>query len=253
MRNGALLAISPVEGFAPWSVGWTCFEQGAWEPQVEKLLRSLLTSGDVAVDIGATLGYFAAVMSQCVGRAGRVFAFEPVPATFHRLSLCQEFNNFSQLTALPLALGSANGQVEIRYDPSQAGCASIHQTELVGAARSESVRVARLDDLVSRGEVSPPTVIKVDVEGHEHAALCGAAETIRRFRPSIIFEYNTAAAGRAGWTLADVTSLLQSCADYQFYWVEDRLRRLDVSELPAGDRGYSDVLATCATDPLPRS
>jgi FkbM family methyltransferase len=51
------------------------------------------------------------------------------------------------------------------------------------------VATARGDDLVSGGLVPPPTVIKIDVEGHELPALEGLTNTLRR--PSlnaVIFE-----------------------------------------------------------------
>jgi hypothetical protein len=39
--------------------------------------RACLKPGDVAVDVGANIGFFTALFGTLVGPAGRVFAFEP--------------------------------------------------------------------------------------------------------------------------------------------------------------------------------
>lgn len=127
MDNGALLAISPLEGLAfAWTVGWTCFQTGRWEPHVERCIRQFLRPGDTAIDIGANLGYFTAVMAQSVGAGGRVWSFEPVPPTFDRLRLSASLNRFQQVIPLPLALGDSDGTAQIAFDPRFAGSASFH-------------------------------------------------------------------------------------------------------------------------------
>jgi hypothetical protein len=54
-------------------------------------------------------------------------------------------------------------------------------------SRRIQVDVARLDDVLD--ESSRPRLIKVDVEGAELAVLRGAAETIGRARPLVVFEH----------------------------------------------------------------
>ena len=51
-----------------------------------------------------------------------------------------------------------------------------------------SVETAALDDLVDQGRVLPPDYIKMDVEGHEQAALRGCARTIAQRLPVVEFE-----------------------------------------------------------------
>lgn len=244
MKNDAVLAISPVEGFKPWSVGWTCFEQEEWEPHVERLLRRLLRPGDVALDVGANLGYFSAVMAQCVGQSGRVFSLEPVPATFRLLDLCARLNAFSQMTPLRTALGAAPGSAQIRYDPSAAGQASIHQNGTAGEMESVDVQIVRLDDLIAQGTLLPPRLIKVDVEGHERDVFLGAVQTLRKHQPLIIFEYNTSAAARAGWTLSDVARLLESCGGYRLYQIDAGLEPIDAAGFAIDPGRFVDLLAT---------
>lgn len=247
MQNGMLLAISPAEGFAPWSVGWTCFEKGVWEPHIERTLRALLHPGDTAMDIGANIGYFSAVMARCVGPDGKVIAFEPVPSSFERLSLCRELNGLNNLTTLSYALGAEEREVEICYNPIIMGSASIYQTQSSEDIRSASVEMVRLDTLVARGVAPRPDLIKIDVEGHEKDVFAGAAETIRAARPAIIFEYNTETASMAGWNLADLTAILKALGPYRFYLLDEEAILVEIDPvtytIPYGK--YVDILADC--------
>ncbi len=46
----------------------------------------------------------------------------------------------------------------------------------------------RLDTLVVERGLDRVDLVKIDVEGHEHAVFDGAAETLRSFRPAVVFE-----------------------------------------------------------------
>lgn len=248
MANGAWLAIRPEEGLTiSESVGWTCFRSGVWDPHVERCLRQLLHPGGTAIDVGANIGYFTAVMAQCVGPKGAVWSFEPVSETFELLTSCRSLNGYEQVTALNLALGAAEGSAEIVFDPRHSGLATMHAAQVSGATQTVSVR--RLDALVAEG-LAParPDLLKVDVEGHEFDALRGAGQTIAAARPAIVFEYNERAARAAGWTLAGAADLLRPAADYAFSIVtDDGLLPLDpfTFELEADERldPHIDVLA----------
>jgi hypothetical protein len=50
------------------------------------------------------------------------------------------------------------------------------------------VELVAIDDLIRSGELRPPALVKIDVEGAEIAVLEGMRETIGRHRPAIICE-----------------------------------------------------------------
>jgi hypothetical protein len=56
--------------------------------------------------------------------------------------------------------------------------------KLGGNGADESITVAQLDSM----DLTPPHVIKIDVEGHEAAVLVGASRTLKDHRPAVIFE-----------------------------------------------------------------
>jgi FkbM family methyltransferase len=246
MKNGALLAISPAEGLAPYAtVGWTCFQRGAWEPHVERVLRELLRPGDTAYDVGANLGYFSAVMAQAVGAAGRVIALEPVPETFARLSISKELNAYSQLTILQIAAGaSSETTIELAVDPRLPGEASAYcRPDRLEPVRM-NVPVCRLDDLVEANDMPPPALVKIDVEGHELAVLKGATQILKSYRPSLVFELNAAMSKEAGWDASDVAAFLQTSAPYCFFLLgEGDPQPVELPDLRLEGSSYVDILA----------
>jgi hypothetical protein len=62
-------------------------------------------------------------------------------------------------------------------------------------ASTPSVAVAsvRLDDLVTEKRIQLPDFVKVDVEGHAHKALAGAAATLARSRPVLMIGFHSEA------------------------------------------------------------
>ena len=245
MKNGALLAISPAEGLAPYeTVGWSCFQRGVWEPHVERALRAFLGTGDTAYDVGANLGYFSAVMAQAVGVTGRIIAFEPVPETFARLSICKEINRYPHLTPLQVAAGATNGTITLALDPRFPGDASAHQRP----GRVERLRVTvpmrRLDDLVGAKEIPPPSLLKIDVEGYELSVLKGATQILARYRPVLIFELNATMSAQAAWNASDLSALLEEMAPYRFFLLgEHDPQPVELADLRLEEGSYVDVLA----------
>ena len=51
-----------------------------------RLCRSLISPGDVVVDVGANIGIYTEFFANLVGANGKVHAFEPEPTNFYFLS-----------------------------------------------------------------------------------------------------------------------------------------------------------------------
>jgi protein-L-isoaspartate O-methyltransferase len=69
-------------GFAIWCdrwdvIGQTIIAKGQWEGLLSRTILALLRPADIAIDIGAKIGYDTMLMSKAVGREGKVLAFEP--------------------------------------------------------------------------------------------------------------------------------------------------------------------------------
>ena len=246
MRNGNVLAISPKESATPWTVGGYCFLERVFEPNTENCIRRLLRPGQTAIDIGANIGYVSAVMAQSVGSSGKVWSFEPVPSTFQLLRLCPSLNGFAHMTPRALALGASRGSVQIHFDPTVAGWASMYSDPDTHNWECATVDMVTLDALVDAGEVTFPNFIKVDVEGHERDVFLGARKTISQAKPDILFEFNVRSARLAGWGLEEVASLLRQSGDYHFHLVLDdgRCQPINTKSFEVENKPHVDIFAT---------
>ena len=81
LKNGLHLAVPVNDPF----MGAQIVIDRCWEPFIERKIVENLRPGARAVNVGASVGYFAALMGRIIGREGRLFCFEPNPAVFDLL------------------------------------------------------------------------------------------------------------------------------------------------------------------------
>jgi len=131
-------------------------------------LRAAAGPEDVVYDIGANIGFTAALLAS---RGARVIAFEPSPRAFRMLKK----NARAGIEARQVALSDKPGRLFFeerdRLDLS-----------FVAETGTLAIEAVSIDSL---GEA--PTLIKIDVEGYEPAVLKGATETLRA-GPVLFFE-----------------------------------------------------------------
>ncbi len=132
----------------------------------------------LALDIGANIGNHSLFFSD---HFDRVVSFEPNPRTFKVLSLNAELAG--NVTCMNVGLSDAAGEAVLRLNPSNIGGSSISTGS---SGPSVTIRLETLDSLLP--DLANLRLIKIDVEGHELAAIRGAAATIRRHRPIVLFE-----------------------------------------------------------------
>jgi FkbM family methyltransferase len=151
---------------------------GSYECQKQRALQRELQDGDVVYDIGANVGFYSLLASVLVGDSGHVYSFEPVPGNLQELRRHLEINHVRNCTVIGAAVNSADG--EAIFDPSGDRC-----TGRLAATGSLRVRTVALDSLVSRKEIPPPNLMKIDIEGAELECLRGAAAMIQKSRPVV--------------------------------------------------------------------
>jgi FkbM family methyltransferase len=179
-------------------------------------VRRLLAPGDVFVDGGANVGLFTLVAAAQVGRTGNVLAFEPGRAVRLRLLENIVLNGLSQVEVLPLALSSQPGQASFRvFDIGGAGLNHLGPTD-GEAGEVETVALTTLDAALIPDDRRRLALIKLDLEGAEHAALLGAAEVLRECRPDLLLEIEPAHLRRMGSAAEQVASLLKPHG-YQYF------------------------------------
>ena len=131
---------------------------------------------EVLVDCGA---YRGDTISRFLERRHdaftKIYALEPDRINFHALQNYinrLDSNLARRIYALPYAVGSEKGVVNFLGDGTVRSGSSFHG--------SDTVNVERLDVVCSN---TPPTLIKMDIEGAEPDALLGASKIIKQHSP----------------------------------------------------------------------
>jgi len=177
-----------LEGFSmyvrldDWAVGARIAVKRRYEPHVVAVFRKLLGPGAVVVDVGANAGYYSLTAASIVGRAGRVYAFEPGAISCRLLERSAAANGFANIQVFECAVSDREELVGYGMDDSNGRIT--HE----GVARAElQVRSVTLDRALAG--LRPVQVIKIDVEGAEARVVRGAMELIRRDHPAIVSEF----------------------------------------------------------------
>jgi FkbM family methyltransferase len=152
---------------------------GTAEQEVQEFIAEHLQRGGVFYDLGANVGYFTLVGASLVGKEGRVRAYEPFPDNAELLRHNVAANGLVQVEVVEAAVSDSAGQASFEVGPTS-------QDGRLGEG-GVTVRTQRVDDDVAAG-APVPTLVKIDVEGAELAALTGMRETLERHRPTVLCE-----------------------------------------------------------------
>lgn len=158
---------------------------GTSEPLVQEELARMVRPGDVVYDIGSNVGFFTVLCAKLAGPAGRVIAFEPLEATAQAARRNAELNQFGHVTVLTRAVGKSSGTARLTLQQESTW------TRMAGegdAGPTFEVALVAIDDLVASGDVPPPNVVKIDVEGAELDVIEGMKDTLAAHRPRILCE-----------------------------------------------------------------
>lgn len=201
-------------------------------------------------DLGANIGWHSLVVAahlRARGLSGHVVAVEPARANQERLRRSIALNGLDG--AIHLVEGAASdcaGRAMLDHDPGNAGnhhlAGSGWPDETCGSR--EEVATWRLDDLVAARGWPLPTLVKIDVQGHEMQALAGFGDLLDRVPDWILaIEYVP-----DFWRLEDLVALLRPEGLYQ---VDEQCRRIVPTSAErlraiAADwpRGYYDLILT---------
>jgi FkbM family methyltransferase len=155
-----------------------------WENWMRQDVEFAYKPGTDILDLGGNIGCNALMFSDY----GPVHTFEPL---FHKIIQKNiEQNSLSNpIQVYPFGLSSAPSDMNIYFPKTKNGlhnygCCSVQPNKDEHSNTSVVIHLERLDDVYK----GVPSVMKIDVEGHELAVLKGADATIRRHMPALIVE-----------------------------------------------------------------
>jgi FkbM family methyltransferase len=221
------------------------YRLGAHEPHITRYLLDNVTVGpqEVALDVGANIGWYSVLLDRLSAPGARVLAFEPDPGSYRLLSANLKANHAEHVTALNVALGDKPGVALLhRYRDSNNG----RHTLLEGNTSGGTVEVAveTLKDVWEREQLGARAVavLKIDVEGFECLVLRGAGDLLRRCR-CVLLEYSPEGLTLAGLQPQAIIDLLLAAGLEARVFAGDDLVPISYAELARAD-SQKDLLLT---------
>jgi FkbM family methyltransferase len=174
------------------------YENDAVSGELYVIRRALHKDGTgdvrrVILDVGANDGEYSRRITQ-IDSDARVFAFEPHPVTYERLSTSAKRHGFEAINA---GCGETEG-TSVLYDYSgNSGSqhASLYRTVIEGIhgsrATGHEIRLTTVDSFLKERGIAEVRLLKIDTEGNEASVLRGARESISSNRIELVqFEFN---------------------------------------------------------------
>lgn len=170
------------------------------------LAGRFLRPGDTVIEIGAADGDYTAVYAAHVGSSGRVIAVDPHPDHVRQLEALAVA--WPQVTVVPMAVGSIEGEAPFFHDAGNPKRSSLYSTNVSVPGRVSQVRMTTIDALVlSLGVI--PALIQIDAQGAEASILAGAQATL--VWPIVwVLEVWPAGLRQAGATVTDAIGQFQT-------------------------------------------
>lgn len=146
----------------------------------EELFANMADPAKDFLDIGANIGYYSLYLSPLVRK---VYSFEPDGRNFDAL-----INNISQLgniKHIPNAVSDRHGPVNIDIS----GDSSLSSIVANSGNGTVPVDAITIDGFYTGYPDAELRLVKIDIEGHDVAALEGGRDTIIRDQPLILIEF----------------------------------------------------------------
>ena len=186
------------------SLYWT----GSYDRRAVEVLTRYLPDQGIFIDVGAGVGsicLFVAGKCREMDKKIDVYAFEPLRLNHDRLVRNAILNDLTdRVHCQRLALGAEKGCLTLCFH-GEVGAAAVVRSgsaihELAGP-QTERVLCDTLDSWIAEQDLIRLDVLKVDIEGAEPLMFRGAMNSIERFRPIILGEFNHWWAARHGLSL----------------------------------------------------
>lgn len=176
-----------------------------FDPREREMLRLSLTDNYVFVDIGSNAGGYALYVAAETSPGARIVAIDPQLEMMERLRFNVEHNGLGNITLLPVALGSHEGEIDLYVNRSNRGQSSTARRPSKRAAPVR-VPVTTLLAVIDRLALNHIDALKIDAEGAEDTILVPFFENApHSLWPRLVIVENAA----GGWK-TDLFGVLES-------------------------------------------
>ena len=166
-------------------------------------IRLLLKNkiNDAIIDIGGNLG-ISSMGFRRLGFNNKIYIFEPNKFIFKKYIQSKLLKNYSNIYAFNFALGKKNQLKDFFYPYYKKNCihyfCSFNKEYLQNSIGitfknkkiriiKDSIKIKNFDSLKLKCQ---PKFIKIDVEGHDLEVISGMNNTLSKYKPIILVEFN---------------------------------------------------------------
>ena len=196
---------------------------GVYEKNTNNILTEYIEQGDLVIEAGANSGTETLLISRLVGNDGKVFAFEPVPHVFDKLSLNLKLNKIRNVESYNSALGNTNDKIPFQINsinhPNQGMGTKLN----IDFENGDTIYVKQrtLDSFWEQNCFNENIAfLKMDIQGGEFDLLKGAAKVLANDKPKIFLE-----ASKSWSNLKSIYDLLISY-DYSIFLVNGKFNKM---------------------------
>lgn len=185
--------------------------EACYDRESLQLINSVVKENSVCIDAGANIGSLALAMAHCA-KQGKVYAFEPGPIIYKRLTANIQLNPqlYNRIEAINFGLSDKEETLYWQENPDNRGNASFNDKD------GEALKLTTLDLYFRDKKLEQLDFIKIDVEGMELSVIKGGWELIQKFKPMIYYESWTGDDPENDKRLQEVERILSEIG-YQFY------------------------------------
>lgn len=202
-------------------ISTTIYLRQEWEPPSTAVWKALLAPGQVVVDVGANKGWFSLLAARRVMPGGRVISYEPLPRNVADIEVTSAANQHRHWQVRAVAASDHPGVAQLvsPRDDSGTGWGSLQRQVDSGDNVVVDVEVVTLaEDLASLG-VDRVDLLKMDIEGHELAALTGLLPMLRERRVThMLVEIHKKHLGKEG--VDRLIEMVIGCG-YETRWLDE--------------------------------
>ncbi|MEC5126525.1 FkbM family methyltransferase [Verrucomicrobiales bacterium BCK34] len=195
------------------------------EPDTASFIDEWVQKGDVCLDVGAHKGVVTHMLAKRVGDTGQVIAFEPQKELFEWLKRMISSFRFSNVAIESVALAEESGNRTLyRSGVTRSGSLTEDSDTHFESITVEAIALDKYCESRAQDKIS---FIKIDVDGFELQVLEGGAQTLKKFKPTLLVEISDK-------DLKPVTSLLGGLGygEPEFEYRGRRYKGRETSSIP---------------------
>lgn len=170
------------------------------------IMQKVIKPDSNCIDIGCHKGEILDSILR-IAPQGRHFAFEPLPHLYVKLK--ERYQGKAEV--LPYALSDYNGDSSFQYVRAAPAYSGIKKREYLTEnpdIEVIDVELRTLDEIIP--DDLPIDFIKIDVEGAEYGVLKGGMSLLKKYQPTIVFEFGLGASDYYGTTPEKLYTFLTS-------------------------------------------